>query len=83
MMMMIIIIIIANNNIQYYGKDDQLMDTQLARLWMDKMFSCRSILFIFFVTFSLFMIDLIQMLCTSRDIANSPGAYGQYNNLIM
>ncbi len=29
------------------------------------------------------MIDLIQMLCTSRDIANSPGAYGQYNNLIM
>ncbi len=29
------------------------------------------------------MIDLIQMLCTSRDIANSLGAYGQYNNLIM
>ncbi len=29
------------------------------------------------------MIYLIWMLCTLRAIAYSPGAYGQYNNLIM
>ncbi len=48
------------------------------------MFSCRSILFyVLYVTFKLFVINLIRMLVTSRAIAYSPVAYGQYNNLIM
>ncbi len=39
--------------------------------------------FDFDVTFSLFVINLIRMLVTSRAIAYSPVAYGQYNNLII
>ncbi len=46
------------------------------------MFSCRSILFyVLYVTFSLFVINLIRMLVTWHAIAYSPVAYGQYNNL--
>ncbi len=78
-MMMIIIIY------KYYRKRRSVNGhTQLARLGWIKMFSCWSILFYaLYVTFSLFMINLIRMLFTSRAIAYSPVAYGQYNNLIM
>ncbi len=39
--------------------------------------------YVLYVTFRLFVINLIRMLFTSRAIAYSPVAYGQYNNLIM
>ncbi len=80
-----IMIIIANNNIQigYYRKRGSVNGHTQTVGWINN-FSCRSIVFyVLYVTFSLFVINLIRMLVTSRAITYSPVVYGQYNNLIM
>ncbi len=81
--MMMMIMIIANDNIQILQKKmiSYWTHTQLARLWDGFKKYCRSILFyVLYVTFSLFVINVVQMLVTLHAIAYSPLTYGQYNN---
>ncbi len=77
----------ANNNIQILRKKTiSYRNKHTARKtvgWI-QFFSCRSILFyVLYVTFSLFIINLIRLLFTSHAIAYSPEAYGQYINYVI
>ncbi len=71
---------IIPNNIQigYYRRRRSVNGHTASKTeGLIKMFSCRSILFyVLYVTFSLFVRNLIIMLVTSRAMAYSPVAYG-------